>query len=173
MATPNVETNFIDPFILANIQNLMSAGAINLREGDRQECEAMGLLPFQVIAECVNRSVESFVVTIDGEVAATWGYSVNSVIGNICYPWLFTTPVVEKHKMIFARGSLSIVNFLLARFPEVRVLVDCRYADSIGWLEWLGFDCWPTAVRVGPKAMPFLIMSHRDEDKEAKVWAQH
>lgn len=142
-----------------------------LRYNDVNECRAMGLSSIEALRQSRDRSVEAYLVEIDGEVVAFWGYGVSSPLGECCYPWLLTTVAVEKHKYRFARGSIRVVEYLLSRYPRLSTMVDCRYHDAIGWLEWLGFNAHQSAVPVGSDKVPFLVMSIQNEVlRERAAW---
>lgn len=167
----DIKTSALTESILAHLEIMERAGAFHFRTLDAQECEAQGLLPVAAIKDSVKNSVESYVVLIGGKVAAVWGFGVSSVLGECCYPWILTTELIESHKIRYARGSKRVVEYLLSRFPRLQIAVDCRYMQAIGWLEWLGFDAHPTAIRIGPKNLPFLVMTIQNETyKDLSAW---
>lgn len=142
-----------------------------LRSGDFAECVAMGLSPVQALRQSRDRSVEAYLVTINNEVVAFWGYGVSSPLGECAYPWLLTTPAVEKYKFRFSRGSMRVMEYILGMYPRAQVMVDAQYADAVGWLEWLGFDAYPQAIPVGPEKVPFLLMNISVNDSgERAAW---
>lgn len=136
----DVETRAITQHDLLQLSLAQDAGLFALREDDAKECLAVGLTPVQAISRCVENSTASFVVFVNGELIATWGYVIKNPLSGVGYPWLLTTAAVEKHKMFFARTSCYTRDFLLKRFNRLEVFVAADYLRAQEWLEWLGFS---------------------------------
>lgn len=167
----DVKTHLITEQVLSQLEFLERAGGLRFRGADVDECLASGLLPMAAVKNSVENSVEAYVVMIEGRVAAVWGFGVSSPLGECCYPWILTTDLIEHHKRRYVRGSARVVDYLLSRFPRLQIMVDCRYLNAISWLEWLGFDAHYSAVRIGPKGLPFLVMTmHREPTREMQPW---
>lgn len=110
-----------------------------LRDGDEAECAIIGLSPHEAISQCIRLSLLNFSATVDGEALAFWGYRPITILGNSCQMWLFSTPLVEKHKVLFARETARHLAQALHHWGEITVLVDLRYERAVKWLRWLGF----------------------------------
>lgn len=137
---------------------LEAAGKFALRKSDARECFALGLTPIKAIKESVEESLASYVILVDDEIVALWGYGTRNMMNGIAYPWCLTTPALEKHKVYFARGSIAAKRYLLSQFVRLEVLVDAHYLAAQNWLEWLGFSKHPNAILMGPNNSPFIFM---------------
>lgn len=111
-----------------------------LREADKRECIAAGLLPEQALQASIDASDQCFkMVGPDGEILAYWGYTVGSPLTWACFAWMLSTPAIERNKMYAGRISLRLLEQLLDTYGEVFVTVHNEYGLSIRWLEWMGF----------------------------------
>lgn len=79
---------------------------------------------------------------IDGEVGAMWGLG-GAPLGRVGQPWLLTGTAVERARIAFLREGRREVARMLVFFPELRGMVDARYARAIRFLGALGFDVGP------------------------------
>ncbi|WP_017773847.1 hypothetical protein [Paraburkholderia kururiensis] len=129
--------------------------AANLRDEDRAEVHALtGADPERVIAFCAHTSIFSWVWLVDGNPAAIFGLSADSLMSETGMPWLLTTPLVELQPITFLRHGRTWRDRMAAMFPHLENYVDARYARCIRWLEWLGFEIHPAAP-YGVHGMPF------------------
>lgn len=90
-----------------------------------------------------------------GDVACVWGLMTKSLLSDQAYMWLFTTDVVQKHKIAFIRGSRTIVKIALEDFSYI--IGECAIENdrAIPWLRWLGAEFGaPLRGRI-----PFVIRS--------------
>lgn len=154
--TLDVEVATVTGFELEQLMTFQKKGLFNLREADKKECLAIGLTPEKAIESCVRNSLASFVVMVDGNLVATWGYSTKNPLSGIGYPWLLTTPLMLKYKVFFARRSLHCRDFLLTRFNRLEVLVAAEYLQAQEWLEWLDFQSSGPAITLN--WTPFIHM---------------
>lgn len=159
--TLDVETRAITAADLLRLSMVQDLGIFRLREGDTKECLAIGLTPAEAITSCVGNSVASFIVTVNGELVATWGYVVKNPLSGIGYPWLLTTPEIEKYKMFFARTSCHTRDFLLTRFNRLEVLVAADYLRAQAWLEWLGFSTPGAAFKVNETQFVYMFLERK------------
>ncbi len=113
--------------------------ADRLRPADVEECERAGSGPLATLIDGFDKSDKVWVGFIDDEPAAIFGEIVTSVTSNTAFLWCLTTDVVEKHRKLYARKSVRILNWLLSRYSVVYCAVDSQYIDAMFWLEWLGF----------------------------------
>jgi hypothetical protein len=126
---------------------------IRLREGDEEECKVFGFTPEEAIRSSSENDRESFMVCIDGEPAAFWGYQINGFMSQVAYAWLLTTPAIEPHKTKLARASKRVVDFILEQAPVVVVMTHLKYEKACRWLAWLGFTPWGEADADGIQYM--------------------
>lgn len=110
---------------------------IVLRDADARECWAGGMSPEEALHSSIAGSDEVFIARIDGEIAAVWGYRVDSVISGSISAWLLSTPQADAFPIAFARQSMQTLNAMNYRNITVNVHED--YAKAIRWLKWLGF----------------------------------
>lgn len=114
--------------------------AEHMRAADAAECVAAGE-PDLVLA--VTRSVEHTTAywtwEVDGEPACLFGYFLPTLLGSEARTWLFTTPLVERHKFAFVRQARLCLEVVSERFPVLHGLVDVRYRTCVRWLRWMGF----------------------------------
>ena len=102
---------------------------------------------------CYRNSATVWRGTINGMVAAVWGLAPTSLLSGSAYLWLYTTPVVDDHKFIFARYSQLFMEQMLDVYPEIRGHVVAGEDRSVRWLKWLG----ATFGEPEGKMIPFKI----------------
>lgn len=153
--THEIDSLPITPGLLHVLTRAEEEGSFRLRDEDAQECIAVGMTPMAAIDFSVRNSLESFAVTVDGQVLVVWGYGTRHFMADTGYPWLLTSPLVEKHRFFFARTSQSALSYLHRRFRRLEVFVDARYLRAQAWLEWLGFNVEGPAIG----APPFVWMT--------------
>lgn len=76
---------------------------------------------------------------VDGEPAAVWGLVVNR-FGSSGFPWLMTTPLVERVPLTFFRTARSELRLMLDICPSLNGQVLAEYDQAIGFLEMLDFN---------------------------------
>lgn len=114
-------------------------GNVVLRPADELECQAAGLDGPTAITLSRDLADVSRMITHNGQPVAYWGYRVTNLIGGEALFWLLTTPLVDSHRMWFARYSRRICNHMLTKFRVIRVYVHGEHDQAINWLLWLGF----------------------------------
>lgn len=111
-----------------------------LRTADTLECLAGGLSSRQAVEQSVDIALASF-VALEGDIPVVfWGYRPISILGNICFTWMLSTPLAERHKFFVARESRTFTARMLARYPILSCQVWQGHEQSIKWLEWLGYN---------------------------------
>lgn len=78
-----------------------------------------------------------------GQIICMAGVSPFSLIGPTGVPWVLGSDLVRHHRRAFMVESRRLVARWLAWFGSLRNVVDARYAASIRWLRWLGFEVGP------------------------------
>jgi hypothetical protein len=122
--------------------------AANLRDGDRLEVASFGKEPRSALRLSFRHAILRRTAIVDGEIAAMWGLG-GSMLDDTGYPWLLTSPAVERVPVSFLReGRREVARMLRLR----RVLVGyvaASYHQACDFLERLGFTLGPV-VRLPP-----------------------
>lgn len=137
------------PFHLGEVEG------VSFRPADELECQAAGMTAVEAVCLSHMNSSACWVIEVDKEIAAFWGYFTVSLLSQKCTVWLLTTPIVEHHRVKFVRTTQRMIRELNECWPLLEVHVDSRYLDAVKWLRWLGF------VETGINSdwsVPFLIM---------------
>ena len=127
--------------------------AAKMRAGDRAECEAVGMTVRKAVWRSYRRAVVARVAFMDGELAALFGLG-GGAFGATGTPWMFTTPVVERHKLAFLRGALATRDEFLLANPILENWVHAEYGQACRLLLSLGFTLSDPAP-FGPKGALF------------------
>jgi hypothetical protein len=125
----------------------------NLRVADRCEIEVAGLNPLTALMQSHRMALVSRCAVLGGEVIATWGMG-GTPLGDVGLLWLMTTPKIETIRKTFVRETHNEVAMMLAICPELRGMVDARYARAVRFLDVLGFDLGPEFA-FGPDGAAF------------------
>jgi hypothetical protein len=130
------------------------ADAIELRDGDRREIEALGLSLREGLAQSLARSVSADAYLVDGEIAALTGLALQPLVGGVAMPWLVTGRPVDRHRKAFLRLTRARTRRLLAEHRTLVAEVHADYPEAVRWLAWLGFTLAP-ARPIGPRGALF------------------
>ena len=133
---------------------LHHAHAIELRDGDRREIEALGMPPREGVVRSLARSLWADAYLVDGEVAALAGLAIQPLVGGVAMPWLLTGRPVDRHRKAFLRLTRSRARRMLAEHGTLVAEVHADYREAVRWLAWLGFTLAP-ARPLGPFGAPF------------------
>lgn len=133
---------------------LAHAAAIDLRDGDRREIEALGLASRDGIVGSLARSVWADAYIVDGEVAALVGVALQPLVGGVATAWLLTGRPVDRYAKTFLQLTRSRTQAMLAEHGTLIAHVHAEYREAVRWLAWLGFELAP-ARPIGPHAAPF------------------
>lgn len=136
------------PATLAHVE------AIDLREGDRREIEALGVSPRHGLAQSLARSAWADAYFADGEVAALVGVAMQPLLGGVAMPWLLTGRPVDRHRKAFLRLTRARTRQMLAEHGTLVAEVHAEYREAVRWLAWLGFTLAPPRP-LGPLGAPF------------------
>ena len=113
--------------------------ARHIRVEDAEECVASFMQPAEAIQYSLENSHMAWTWTVDEVPAAIGGIMIISVLSSDACPWLLTTPMVEDHKIAFARMTkrfYEAVKFGLDL--NINACIDSRYLRAIEWAKWLG-----------------------------------
>lgn len=127
--------------------------AKSLREGDRLECEALGMTPKVALRKSYNNALVKKTILVNGRIAACFGGS-GSTLGHIFHPWLLTSHVVEGAYLALASAYRKQVKEMLKAYPVLENHCDSRYTKSLNLLRLVGFTIHEPRP-YGPLKMPF------------------
>lgn len=128
--------------------------AANMRQEDRQECEAQsGLPPAVVLPQCVGRP-NVWTWEEDGVPVAIGGVDASiPLVGTV---WMTSTDDIVKHRVKFLREmSKPVLALLHQDFPILTNMVDERNVLHQRWLRWLGFVFLRRIEKWGAHSVPF------------------
>jgi len=75
------------------------------------------------------------------ELLAVFGFVPQTVLSDTAHLWVYSTPMVDDHKTIFARTSKSVINTMLDQYSEI--VGYCFTTKAMIWLRWLGAEFSP------------------------------
>lgn len=136
--------------------------ADNMRPEDVAEIEASGVYPspFVALQKSVLVSRDTWVAKYGEEPLCVFGVGTVKLMSTaLGFPWLLSTPAVEKHPGALLRIGRWHVERALKTFDILENYIDARNTKAIGWLRWLGFSFDASPVLVGPGRTPFLRFS--------------
>lgn len=139
----------VRPSVLADVYEL----AANLREGDREEVESLGMDVRVGIRNSFRHAVLRKTYLVDGEVAAMSGLC-GSMLGDIGEPYLMTGRAAERVPVAFVRHAKASVAEMLGLKRRLEGHVAAKYTRACRLLEVLGFTLGDP-LPVGPNAALF------------------
>lgn len=86
---------------------------------------------------------------IDDRLLCLVGFVPPTVLSDVAYLWLYATPAVGQHKVMFGRWAKRLIKAALVRYP--RIVGHCT-KDSANWLRTLG-----AIIGQGSELIPFQI----------------
>lgn len=131
--------------------------AKNLRDADRQECDAaIALPPELVLPEAVRAGRAVWTChTNEGEPFIMFGVDP-SALPSCGVVWMCSTPSILKHKVEFMRACGPLLDAIQDDFPVIHNVVDARNTLHIRWLKRCGFKFFRTLPRWGARSVPFI-----------------
>lgn len=133
--------------------------AENIRDADRIELWASSRSePLDAMLRGMERTASAFTAIYDGQVAAMFGASPYSIMGNKGAAWMIGSKVLELQgaQKDLLRLSVPVLEYMLDQFPGLLYnFVDQRNDKAIRWLKWLGFQ-FGEAIPYGVDGLPFL-----------------
>jgi len=149
--------------------------AENIREADRRELWASSRSdPLDAMVRGMERTSSSFVAIYDGQVAAMFGASPYSIMGDKGAAWMIGSKVLEHPgaQKDLLRLSVPVLEYMLDQFPALLYnFVDQRNDKAIRWLTWLGFR-FGDAIPYGVDGLPFLPFYMTKAQREASRGGQ-
>lgn len=125
--------------LVADRIDLGSIPEFKLRNNDALECLAAGLDPVQAVRRFVAGASAAYAHYIDGDLVCLWGYRWEDYRSRKAVMWLLSTEGANQHKMAYGRATKHLLDILQQELWTITILVHNEYAESIKWLEWLGF----------------------------------
>lgn len=128
----------------------------NLRQADRDECDAMLATPPELVlpqAVEAGRRVWTF-HSNDGLPVGVFGIDPTP-IAEVGIVWMVSTPKVNDHKREFLTESKPYVLALNEEYPIITNMVDARNTLHHRWLKWLGFAFLRRIDKWGARSVPF------------------
>lgn len=114
------------------------AVANDMRELDQRELKLfLGKDPFEAMSFVQENSTECFTVVHKGVPSVIAGYNVTDVLFKVASPFMIATNYAERHPLLFARHSSTVVEKFGKHYLRNWVLAKNYFA--IKWLTWLGF----------------------------------
>lgn len=128
--------------------------AANMRQDDRQECEAqLGLPPAFILPQAIGRP-NVWTWEEEGVPVAIGG--VDASIPSVGTVWMTSTDDIVKHRIKFLRElSKPMLELLHQDYPILTNMVDARNTLHIRWLRWLGFTVLRRIEKWGAHSVPF------------------
>jgi len=125
----------IEPTTAEHIQEVIA----NLREHDKPTFAHTGN-PVGTLRDIVRRSSESYVGLLDGKLLCMWGITARTILQDTVYMWMVSTPLAEKHSLVFARRAIKVIKEVLEEYGEVEGNVVAWNDIAIKWVTWLGAE---------------------------------
>jgi len=91
-----------------------------------------------LIKKALTNGYPSLTLLVDGEPAAIFGGSSETMLGEVRL-WLLTTPLVLKHTIAFLRASRETTRWMFTQYGPMIGIVDAEFEASKRWLQWIGF----------------------------------
>ena len=91
------------------------------------------------LMKSINMSDEVYAVTIDGQVAAIFGFRELSKLTKRAYPWLICSSLINEYGIIFLKHFNKIMKCLQNRFNALECIIYSKNTEVIKMLEWVGF----------------------------------
>lgn len=109
-----------------------------LRKEQRMTIAKLDLDALQLLMKVINNRFPSTTLLIDGEPAAVFGLSQESLLADTKI-WMITSPLIETHPVSFLRASRFFTNKYYNMYGPLLGVVDSDFEKSRRWLRWIGF----------------------------------
>lgn len=76
--------------------------------------------------------------------------------------WMVSTPAVEKARKFYLRTTRAVADEMQAHLPVMRTFIDVRYARSLRWVKWLGFEIGEPTEWMGRCVRPVVRSRYVD-----------
>lgn len=114
--------------------------ATNLRQGDRNELEALEHYdPLSAVQASVRFSTQAYSVIANGEVLCIFGVGPWHDAPGVGVPWLLAAEAMRRHARTVVSAPAAYIPRMLAAYPRLVNFVHAENAAAIRWLSHLGF----------------------------------
>lgn len=110
------------------------------------DVERAGLEAGTILEDALLRADSVWVYRVDNKPIAMLGIESKSIVDDIGYLWLVTSPAIEDHAFMFVRLSKQFVREAQEYYRVLWGLVDAKFDRSIKWLRLIGFRIGPADV---------------------------
>lgn len=124
---------------------------LDLRVEQKTTIEKLDLDALKLLTKVINNRFPSITVLIDGEVAAVFGVSQETLLSDVKI-WMITTSKIESSPIAFLRASRRFTQELYESYGPLLGVVDSDFEKSRRWLRWIGFK----EINVGD----FIVMRY-------------
>lgn len=115
--------------------------AANAREADAAELMAVcGMTPEEAMTQGLENSIQAWTGLIDGVPCCMFGVARVDWSNEMGACWMTGTDLIDRHPLVFLRGSRVAFGEMLKLFPALCNYVDSRHSKAIQWLRWLGAE---------------------------------
>jgi hypothetical protein len=76
----------------------------------------------------------------DDLVLGIWGLIPPTLLSDVAYLWLYTTPHLQSHMFMFIRHSQRAVAEIVEHYPLIVGHCLTNNPKAIRWLKWLGAE---------------------------------
>ena len=112
----------------------------SLHPGNVAELIALfGSADKDALMQSINMSDEVYAVTIDGRVAAIFGFRELSKLTKRAYPWLMCSKLINEYGITFLKHFRKIMKALQNKFNALECIIYSENTEVIKMLEWVGF----------------------------------
>lgn len=126
-----------------------------MRAATPHQAEAAGLSPKKELWKSYHASLACWTAEIEGEgLVAVLGLG-GCFVSDVGEPWMYTTPLGEKHPAAVVRVGRKIFAMMLDLTPRLEGFILADYARGIRFLGFFGFSFGET-VKLGPRQAIFL-----------------
>jgi len=84
-----------------------------------------------------------FAAFIDMTLLSVGGVIPTTLLADSAYLWIYTTPLVAKHRVLFTKASLVYLHKVLDLYPLLYGSCRLDSPRSQRWLRWLGATFFP------------------------------
>lgn len=123
----------------------------HLRPEQKETIKKLELDALTLLSKVIRGNLPSTTVLIDGEVAAVFGVTKESLLSDAKI-WLITSELINKEPIAFLRASRRFTEELYQAYGPLIGMVDSDFEKSRQWLRWIGFK----EVRQGD----FIVMRY-------------
>lgn len=122
--------------------------AHDMHEMTARTAISLGTTPNKLLWRSYKKSIICKTAFFNGKIAAIWGLS-GELFGDVGYPWLIMSPVVDAHPMRVAFIYRREVQQFQSMFRRLEDYIDMEAEKTIKMLELMGFNFDPDPIEHG------------------------